>query len=74
MAVQVVDAPGASVVDGQVMLDRPANGSRMETEVSVTLPALVTANENVCVSPNEAPVGPVSVVMATDLDMVIVLV
>ena len=74
MAVQVVDAPGASVVDGQVMLDRPGNGSLMETEVSVTLPALVTANENVCVSPNDAPVVPVSVVMATDLDMVIVLV
>ena len=66
MAVQVVDAPGARVVDGQVMLDRPANGSMMEIEVSVTLPALVTVNENVWVSPNDAPVGAVSVVIATD--------
>ena len=67
VAVQVVDAPGANVVVGHVMLDRPVNGSAMLTEVRVTLPVLVTANENVCVSPNDAPVGAVSVVNATVL-------
>ena len=66
VAVHVVDAPGASVVNGQLMLDRPANGSTMLTDVSVTLPVFVTRNENVWVSPNDAPVGEVSVVIATD--------
>ena len=74
VAVQVVVAPGASVVDGQVTLERPASGSLMVTEVRVTLPVFVTANENVWVSPNDAPVGAVSVVMESDLDRVMVLV
>ena len=74
VAVQVVDPPGASVVDGQVMADRPVSGSVMATAVNVTLPVLVTANENVCISPSEAPVGAVSVVIATDLTNVSVLV
>ena len=74
VAVHVVDAPGAKVVDGQLMLDRPANGSVMITEVRVTLPVLVTANENVCTSPNDAPLGAVSVLMATVLVRLIVLV
>ena len=67
MAVHVVDAPGANVVDGQLIADRPASGSVMLTEVRVTLPVLVTRNENVCTSPNDAPVGAVSVVNATVL-------
>ena len=72
VAVQVVDAPGANVVDGHVMADRPGSGSVMVTEVSVTLPVFVTAKENVCVSPNDAPVGAVSVVSATVLVRLIV--
>ena len=74
VAVHVVDAPGAKVVDGQLMLDRPANGSVMITEVRVTLPVLVTANENVCTSPNDAPLGAASVLTATVLVRLIVLV
>ena len=46
----------------------------MVTEVSVTLPVFVTRNENVCTSPNDAPVGALSVVIATDFARVIVLV
>ena len=71
VAVHVADALGASVVDGQEMLDSPGSGSAMPTEVNVTLPVLVMANENVCVSPNDAPVGAVSVVSATFLVSVI---
>ena len=74
VAVQVVDAPGASVGDGQLMLERPTSGSVMVTDVRVTLPVLVTRNENVWVSPSDAPAGAVSVVMATDLVSVMVLV
>ena len=74
VAVHVVVAPGASVVDGQVMLERPTSGSLMVTAASVTLPVLETVNENVCVSPNDGPVGAASVVTATVLDRVIVLV
>ncbi len=40
MAVQVVVAPGASVVTGQ--LTAPTLGSAITTDVSVTLPVLVT--------------------------------
>ena len=72
VAVHVVDAPGASVVDGQVILERPANGSVMETDVNVTLPVFVTKNANVCTSSNDAPVGAVSVVIAAVLLSVIV--
>ena len=43
-AVQVVDAPGARVAAAQVTADRPGNGSATPTDVSVTLPALVTMN------------------------------
>ena len=68
VAAHVVDAPGASVVDGQVMLDSPVSGSETATAVNVTLPVFVTRNENVWVSPNDAPVGEVSVVIATDFD------
>ena len=67
VALQVVDAPGARVIDGQVIADKPGSGSETPTEVRVTLPVLVTTNENVCVSPNDAPSGVVSVVIATDL-------
>ena len=67
VAVQVVEPPGANVVEGQLIVDRPVSGSVMLTEVKVTLPVLVTRNENVCTSPNDAPVGAVSVVMATVL-------
>lgn len=74
VAVQVVDPPGANVVDGQVMAERPVRGSVTPIDVSVTLPVFVTANENVCTSPNDAPVGAVSVVIATDLTNVSVLV
>ena len=67
IAVHVVDAPGARVATGQVTADRPLRGSVTPNDVRVTLPALVTANENICESPNDAPVGAVSVVIATDL-------
>ena len=66
VAVQVVDAAGVSVVEGHEMLDKPVSGSVMLTVVKVTLPVLVTRNENVCTSPNDAPVGAVSAVKATD--------
>ena len=74
VAVHVVDAPGANVVDEQLIADKPANGSATFTEVNVTLPVFVTANENVCTSPNDAPVGAVSVVIATVFVRVIVFV
>ena len=66
VALHVVEAPGARVVDGQLMADRPGCGSLMVMAVRVTLPVLVTRNENVCVSPDDGPVGAVSVVRATD--------
>ena len=62
------------MVDGHVIADKPGSASPMLTEVKVTLPVLVTANENVCTSPNDAPVGAVSVVSATDLAREIVFV
>ena len=74
VAVHAVVAPGARVADGHETADRPANGSLTRTAVRVTLPVLVMANENVWVSPKDGPVGAVSVVMATVLDRVIVLV
>ena len=74
VAVQVVDALGASVVDGQLMADNPVKGSVTPTDVSVTLPVFFIRNENVCTSPNEAPDGAVSVVRATVLVRVIVFV
>ena len=74
VAVHVVDAPGANVVDGQLIADRPANGSATFIEVNVTLPVFVTRNEKVWVSPNDAPVGAVSVVIATVFVRVIVFV
>ena len=67
VAVHVVDAPGASVVDGHEMLDKPDSGSDTASDDSVTLPVFVTRNENVWVSPNDAPAGAVSMVIATDL-------
>ena len=67
VAVHVVDAPGANVVAAHETAARPGMGSLMVIAVNVTLPVLVTANENVCVSPNDAPAGAVSVVIATDL-------
>ena len=72
VAVHVVDAPGASVVDGQLTTDSPGRGSETATDVSVTFPVLVTTNENVCTSPNDAPVGAVSEEIAADLVRVIV--
>ena len=74
VAVQVVEELGANVVDGHEIADRPVNGSVTATAVNVTLPVLVTANENVCVSPNDAPTGAVSLVSATVLVSVIVFV
>ena len=74
VAVQIVDAPGARVVDGQLMMERPVSGSTMLTDVRVTLPVFVTAKENVWVSPNDVPVGAVSVVVATLFVNVIVFV
>ena len=74
VAVHVVDSPGAKVVDGQLMADKPGSGSLIVIVVRVTLPVLVTRNENVCVSPNDGPVGAVSVVNATDLARLSVLV
>ena len=67
VAVHVVDPPGANVVAGQLMADKPDSGSVTLKEVRVTLPVLVTANEKVCVSPSDAPGGAVSVVIAADL-------
>ena len=74
VAVHVVEPPGDNVVDGHEIPDRPVNGSVIDTEVSVTLPVLVTANENVCTSPNDGPVGAVSVVIAADFAILIVFV
>ena len=74
VAVHVVEAPGANVVDGHDTLDNPANGSVMLTAVRVTLPVFVTANENVCTSPGDGPVGAESLVRATDLASAIVFV
>jgi hypothetical protein len=44
-ALQVVVAPGASVVTGQSTGSRPARGSTTATPVIVVLPVLVTRNE-----------------------------
>ena len=74
VAVQVVEDPGANVVVGHDTADMPNNGSDTPTALSVTLPVLVTRNEKVCVSPNDAPTGAVSVVKAADLVNVIVFV
>ena len=74
VAVHMVDAPGASVFDGHETLAKPASGSVILTEVRVTLPVFVTANENVCTSPDDAPVGAVSVVITTDFASAIVFV
>ena len=74
VAVHVVNAPGASVVDGQLTTDNPVSGSETATAVNVTLPVFVTRNENVWVSPKDAPVGEVSVVIATDFVNAIVFV
>ena len=66
VAVQVVEAPMANVVNGQLMDDRPGIRSVIETAVNVTFPVLVTLNEKVCVSPSDAPAGATSVVTAVD--------
>ena len=50
-----------------MVVDNPDSASLMVIAVRVTLPVLVTRNENVWVSPNDAPAGAVSVVRATDL-------
>ncbi len=42
MAVQVSEAPGASVVTEQLIADRPGIGSVTVTGFRVTLPVLVT--------------------------------
>ena len=68
VAVHVVDVPGARVVDGHEMAERPDSGSVTPTDVIVTFPVLATRNENVCTSPNDAPVGATSVVIAADFD------
>ena len=70
----MVEPEGANVVEGQKIADKPDRGSVMLIDVNVTLPVFVTASENVCTSPNDAPVGAVSVVMATDFDNAIVFV
>ena len=45
VALHVVAAPGASVLDEQLIAERPASGSVIATDVRVTLPVFVTANE-----------------------------
>lgn len=74
VAEHVVERPGARMVSGQLIDDMPVNGSVTATALTVTLPVLVTKNEKVCVSPSDAPTGAVSVVRATLLVNVIVLV
>ena len=74
VAVQVVDALGANVVDGHDTADMPGRGSATATALNVTLPVLVTRNENVCMSPSDAPAGAVSVVSAAVLVRVMVFV
>ncbi len=53
--VQVVDAPGASELTGQVIV--PALGSVTPTVVRVTLPELVTMNVYAMVAPATKPDG-----------------
>ena len=43
VAVHVVDAPGASVVTGQLTAESPGNGSVTPTAWRVTLPVFLTA-------------------------------
>ena len=45
VAVQVNEAPAASVVPGQLMAERPASGSVTPTVFNGTDPMLVTRNE-----------------------------
>ena len=45
VAVQVVEAPGASVAAGQMTAESPGSGSATPTPERVTLPPLVTTNE-----------------------------
>ena len=61
-AVQVVEAPGASVVAGQEIA--PAFGSATATVVTVTLPVLVTLNVQLILSP--ASLTPSALVSATE--------
>ena len=70
-AVHVVDAPGANVPTGQVTAVNPGSGSATPTEVSVTLPVLVTTNEYASESPAAATVVGVAD-LATPIDGVCV--
>jgi hypothetical protein len=49
VAVHVVDALGANVLAGQLIVLNPGNGSATPTEDNVTLPVFVTTNEYVTV-------------------------
>ena len=65
VAVQVVDAPGASVVTGQVTA--PAFGSVTTTVVIVVVPVFFTRNDQVIVSPRSVLPSPLTSVTAADL-------
>ena len=65
-AVHVVDTEGANVDTGHDTTDKPGNGSVTPTDVNVTLPVFVTANEYATDWP-----AAVTVVGSADLAIVI---
>ena len=65
VAVQVVDAPGASVVTGQVTA--PAVGSVTARLVSVVVPVFFTRNDQAIVSPRSVWPSALTSVTAADL-------
>ncbi len=65
VAVQVVDAPGASVVTGQVTA--PAIGSLIARVVSVTVPVFLTRNDHWILSPRSVSPSLLTSVTAADL-------
>ena len=68
-AVHVVEIEGANVDTGHVTTDKPGSGSVTATDVSVTLPVLVTENEYTTTSPADVTeVGSGDFTTATDGD------
>ena len=65
VAVQVVDAPGANVVTGQVTA--PAVGSVTARLVIVVVPVFLTRNDQAIVSPRSVLPSPLTSVTAADL-------
>ena len=63
--VQVVDAPGARVVTGQVIA--PALASVTAVVLSVTVPVFLTRNDQAIVSPRSVLPSPLTSVTAADL-------